>query len=125
MRLRDLLRFLFLYFSAASVVRGIHNNSSDILFFSCPASTYRRRYVEEVGELERRCDDLTTERNAMLVELEGLKRRKQIEIEVSARVCPGVIPESADYKNFPSLPRAGAISPTFIRIITEWFDSPF
>lgn len=40
------------------------------------------RYTEEVGELERTCDDLTTERNAMLVKLEGLKRRKHVEIEV-------------------------------------------
>lgn len=44
-----------------------------------------RRYVEEVGELERTCDGLMNERNAMLVKLEGLKRRKQIETEVSAK----------------------------------------
>lgn len=44
-----------------------------------------RRYVEEVGELERTCDGLMDERNAMLVKLEGLKRRKQIETEVSAK----------------------------------------
>lgn len=42
----------------------------------------RSRYAEEVGELERTCDDLTTERNAMLVKLEGLKRRKRVETEV-------------------------------------------
>ncbi|CAM9215404.1 unnamed protein product [Hapterophycus canaliculatus] len=35
----------------------------------------------EVGELEKTCDDLTNERNAMLVRLEGLKRRKQVEKE--------------------------------------------
>lgn len=45
----------------------------------------RRRYAEEVGELEKTCDDLTNERNAMLVRLEGLKRRKQVEKEVSAQ----------------------------------------
>lgn len=45
----------------------------------------RPRYVEEVGELERACDGLTSERNAMLVKLEGMKRRKQVETEVSAK----------------------------------------
>ncbi len=49
---------------------------------------YRCRYVEEVGELESRCDDLATERNAMLVKLEGLKRRKQVEKEVRGRSHP-------------------------------------
>ncbi|CAM9394110.1 unnamed protein product [Laminaria digitata] len=39
------------------------------------------RHREEVGELERKCDDLTKERNEMLVRLEGLKRRKQLETE--------------------------------------------
>lgn len=43
------------------------------------------RYVEEVGELGRTCDDLTLKRNAMLVNLEGLKRRKNVATEVSAR----------------------------------------
>ncbi|CAM9968002.1 unnamed protein product, partial [Ectocarpus sp. 8 AP-2014] len=42
---------------------------------------WEERYVEEVGELERICDDLTNERNEMLIKLEGLKRRKQIETE--------------------------------------------
>ncbi|CAM9788654.1 unnamed protein product [Ectocarpus sp. 6 AP-2014] len=41
----------------------------------------RRAATAEVGELERICDDLTNERNEMLIKLEGLKRRKQIETE--------------------------------------------
>lgn len=41
--------------------------------------------MEEVGELERTCDGLTSERNKMLVKLEGLKRRKHIETEVSTK----------------------------------------
>lgn len=45
----------------------------------------RCRYAEEVGELEKTCEDLTNDRNAMLVRLEGLKRRKQVEKEVRAQ----------------------------------------
>ncbi|CAM9466062.1 unnamed protein product [Ectocarpus sp. 4 AP-2014] len=41
----------------------------------------RRAATAEAGELERICDDLTNERNEMLIKLEGLKRRKQIETE--------------------------------------------
>lgn len=57
------------------------NNCCGVLwaFLVCDGRT---RYVEEVGDLKRTCDDLTTERNAMLVKLEGLKRRKKYEIEV-------------------------------------------
>lgn len=43
------------------------------------------RYSEEVGELDRTYSDLTNERNEMLIKLEGLKRRKQIEMEVRKR----------------------------------------
>lgn len=43
----------------------------------------KSRYVEEVGELQRTYDDLTNERTEVLIKLEGLKRRKQTETEVT------------------------------------------
>lgn len=54
----------------------------------CPFAKFvHGRYGEEVGELDRTYNELTAERNQMLVRLEGLKRRKQLETEVTTRVA--------------------------------------
>lgn len=58
------------------------------------------RHREEVEELDHEYEELTTERNELLLKLEGLKRRRQLEVEVIRFFGPR-LPRASDLEAAP------------------------